>query len=252
MKRVLVTGGASGIGLRMAERFGADGALVAVIDADHRAVDALKEVHPEVLAVTGDVADEVTMDNLFARLAADWGGLDVACANAGIGGPAAMIENQTLVGWKRTLAVNLDGAFLTARGAARLMRPAGQGVILLSSSTSGLHGHPARAPYCAAKWGVIGLAKTLAMELGPAGIRVNALCPGAVEGPRMERVLLAEAAATGRTPDEIHATYATGTSLGSWVTADDVAEAALWLASDAARRITGQAIPIDGYTERMR
>lgn len=252
MKRVLVTGGASGIGLRMAERFGADGALVAVIDADSSAVEALKAAHPEVMTVVGDVADEATMEDLFDRLAADWDGLDVACANAGIGGPAALIEDQTLDGWRQTLAVNLDGAFLTARGAARLMKPMGQGVILLTSSTSGLHGHPARAPYCAAKWGVIGLAKTLAMELGPAGIRVNALCPGAVEGARMERVLLAEAAATGRTPDEIRATYAAGTSLGSWVTADDIAGAALWLASDAARQITGQAIPIDGYTERMR
>ena len=129
------------------------------------------------------------------------------------------------------------------------MRAQGSGLIVLTSSTSGQWGHPFRSPYATAKWGIIGLMKTLAMELGPAGVRVNAICPGAVEGPRMERVLEKEASASGVAPDDIRKAYADGTSLKTWVTADDIADAAIWLASDMASKISGQAITVDGHTE---
>ena len=137
------------------------------------------------------------MDLLFAEVAHDWGGIDVAIANAGIKGPTAAIENMPLEGWHQCLAVNLDGAMLLARGAARMMKPVGRGVITFISSTSGLYGTPYRAPYVAAKWGVIGLMKTVAIELGPFGIRANAICPGSVNGPRIDRVI--EAGATTHT-----------------------------------------------------
>ncbi len=191
------------------------------------------------------------MQALFDKLDAAWGGVDILCANAGTGGPAGAIETLDLAGWRACLSANLDGAFLACRWAAGHMKSQKQGVIVLTSSTAGLFGYPYRAPYATAKWGVIGLMKTLAMELGPFGIRVNALCPGAVEGDRMDRVLAAEAAARGTSIEAMREVYVRGVSLRSWVTADEVADAALFLASEAGAKISGLAMPIDGHTETL-
>ncbi|MEL6217516.1 MAG: SDR family oxidoreductase [Pseudomonadota bacterium] len=244
--RVLVTAGASGIGRAMAGAFASTGARVWVTDVDSTAVEALP---PGVRGSCVDVTDEAAMAALFAELAAAWGGLDALCANAGIAGPTAPVEAIALEDWRRCVSVNLEGAFLSAKHAAPVMKAQGAGAIVLTSSTAGIYGYPNRAPYAAAKWGVIGLMKTLAMELGPFGIRANAVCPGAVEGPRMEAVVVREAAAKGMTPEAIRAGYAAGTSMRSWVTADDVAAMAVFLASPAARLVSGQVIAVDGHTE---
>jgi NAD(P)-dependent dehydrogenase (short-subunit alcohol dehydrogenase family) len=114
-----------------------------------------------------------------------------------------------------------------------------------------LHGYPLRTPYASAKWAIVGLTKTLAMELGPAGVRVNAICPGAVEGPRMDRVVAREAVASGRSEDDIRAQYVRSVSMRSWVNADDIADTVLFLASPAAKRISGQILAIDGHTETL-
>jgi NAD(P)-dependent dehydrogenase (short-subunit alcohol dehydrogenase family) len=188
------------------------------------------------------------MAALFDDLKARWGGLDVLCANAGIAGPTALIEDIALEDWRRCVSVNLEGAFLAAKYAAPLMKAAKAGSIVVTSSTAGLYGYPNRAPYAAAKWAVIGLMKTLAMELGPFGIRANAICPGAVEGPRMEGVLAREAAAKGMTRDQVYDGYASGTALGRFVEADDIANMAVFLGSDAARLVSGQVIAVDGFT----
>ena len=153
-----------------------------------------------------------------------------------------------LEAWHQCLSVNLDGAMIAAKHGARLMRPAGRGVMIFTSSTSGLYGTPFRAPYVAAKWGVIGLMKTVAMELGPHGIRANAICPGSVNGPRIDRVIDAEAAAKGMTPDAVRQGYAAGTALKRLSDPEDVAGMALFLASDAARMVSGQALAVDGMT----
>ncbi|MEO0763362.1 MAG: SDR family oxidoreductase, partial [Pseudomonadota bacterium] len=161
------------------------------------------------------------------------------------------VQTLSLEDWRACLAVGLDGTFLTARWAARVLGDQGSGLLLLTASTAGLHGYPGRLPYAAAKWGVIGMMKSLAMELGPSGVRVNALCPGAVEGPRMDRVVAAEAAAGGETEATARARYVQGVSLRSWVRAEDVASAALFLASSAGARISGQALAVDGHTETL-
>ena len=243
--RVLITAGANGIGLVMARAFAARGDRVWVTDVDAAMIAALP---PGIRGTLADAASEAAMDLLFAEIAADWGGLDVAIANAGIKGPTDAIEDLALEGWHQCLGVNLDGAMLTARGAARLMKPAGKGVITFISSTSGLYGTPFRAPYVAAKWGVIGLMKTVAMELGPHGIRAIAICPGSVNGPRIDRVIEAEAEAKGMTPDAVRQGYASGTAMKRLTDAEDVAEMALFLASDAARMVSGQALAVDGMT----
>jgi NAD(P)-dependent dehydrogenase (short-subunit alcohol dehydrogenase family) len=250
-QRVLITGGASGIGYAFARRFAERGDRIALCDADETAVVRVRETHPGFIAEAADVTDEAQMAAFLARVEAEWGGVDVVCANAGTGGPAGRIEDLDVAAWRACLEVNLVGAFLTCRWAARLMRAQGSGLILLTSSTSGFHGVPHRSPYVAAKWGIVGLMKTLAMELGPSGARVNAIAPGAVEGERMMRVLEMEAAASGKTTQEVREIYAQGTSLRRWITADDVAEMALFLASPAARMVSGQLLAVDGHTERM-
>ncbi|RFP87331.1 SDR family oxidoreductase [Rhodobacteraceae bacterium 63075] len=244
--RVLITAGASGIGRAMGEAFAAQGAQVWVTDVDEA---ALAQVPESWGAADVDAASEPAMAAFFEEVEARWGGIDVLCANAGIAGPTAAVEDIALADWRACLSVNLEGAFLAAKFAAPMMKRQGSGAIVLTSSTAGQHGMPFRAPYAAAKWGVIGLMKTLAMELGPHGVRANAICPGAVEGPRMEGVLAREAAAKGMSRDDVYAGYAGGTSLRSWVTAEDVADMAVFLGSEKARRISGQVIAVDGHTE---
>jgi len=250
-KRVLVTGGASGIGRAIVEYFCKDKAQVAICDADSAAVAAFQVDFPDAIAEVCDVRDETQMDAFFARVEDAWGGVDVVCANAGTGGPAGRIEDLDFQAWQDCVGVNLFGAFLTCRWAARVMKAQGSGVISITTSTSGFHGVPFRTPYVAAKWGLVGLMKALAMELGPFGVRVNAVAPGAVEGTRMERVLEMEAAAVGRDIEEVRALYAEGTSLRTWVTAEDIAQMVGFLASSAASKVTGQLMAVDGYTERM-
>ncbi|MEM9146790.1 MAG: SDR family oxidoreductase [Pseudomonadota bacterium] len=245
-RRVLVTAGAGGIGRAIAKAFHAAGAAVWVCDVQ---AEGLASLAPEMVGSAVDVADESDMATLFAEIQERWGGLDTLIANAGIAGPTARVEDVTLEDWRRCVSVNLEGAFLAAKHTAPMMKAQRGGAMILTSSTAGLFGYPNRAPYSAAKWGVIGLMKTLAMELGPFGIRANAICPGAVEGDRMEGVLAREAVAKGTTRDALYAGYASGSSMRTWVTAEDVAAVAVFLASPSARHVSGQAIAIDGHTE---
>ena len=245
-KRVLITAGAAGIGRAMAEAFLADGADVWVTDVD---AAALKTVPSSIRATRADASNEEDMASFFGEIASAWGGVDVLCANAGVSGPTALLEDMPLKGWRECIAVNLDGAFLAVRYATPMMKAQKKGVMIFTSSTAGLYGFPNRSPYAAAKWGVIGLMKTAAMELGPYGIRANAICPGSVEGPRIERVLEREAALKGTTRDAIYEGYASGTSMRTFVEARDVAAMAQFLASDGARYVSGQVIAVDGHTE---
>ena len=245
MTRVLITAGAAGIGRAMAEAFAATGAEVWVTDID----PAMLETVPDgIRASRVDASDEEKMSGLFKEIRDVWGGLDVLCANAGIKGPTAAIEEMPLDGWRECLAVNLDGAFLAAKYAAPILKAQRSGVITFTSSTAGLYGFPYRAPYAAAKWAVIGLMKTVAMELGPFGIRANAIAPGSVTGPRIDRVFEAEAAAKGMTYDQIRDGYAAGTALGRLADPGDIASMAVFLASDGARMVSGQVLTVDGFT----
>ncbi|MEM9736137.1 MAG: SDR family oxidoreductase [Pseudomonadota bacterium] len=242
--RVLITAGGSGIGKAIARAFAEAGAWIWVADLDGEALEACPKGWRRTRL---DAADPAAVAAMFAEIEEDWGGLDVLCANAGTAGPTAAIEDISPEAWRACLSVNLDAAFLGAKYAAPLMKRQGWGSILLTSSTAGLHGYPNRSPYAAAKWALIGLAKTLAMELGPHSVRVNALCPGAVDGPRMDRVIAAEAAQKGVPEGQIRSGYAAGTALRTFVEARDIAEMALFLASPEARFVTGQAVSVDGF-----
>ena len=245
MSRVLITGGGAGIGRAMGEAFHTAGHQVWVTDVD---AGALGTIPPGWTARQVAANDEDGMAAVLGEIG-EAGGLGTLCANAGIAGPTAGIAAVALEDWRACVSVNLEGAFLAAKHAAPLMTGAGRGSMIFTSSTAGIYGYPNRAPYAAAKWAVIGLMKTVAMELGPFGIRANAICPGAVEGPRMEAVMAREAAAKGMTRDEVRGGYAAGTSLRTFVRAEDVAAMAVFLASDAAARVSGQVIAVDGHTE---
>ncbi|GAA6179351.1 SDR family oxidoreductase [Shimia sp. NS0008-38b] len=245
MSRVLITAGASGVGRAMAEAFDREGWQVWIADVDGVALNAAPTAWRKTEL---DVTDEAAVSALFSEVSASWGGLDALCANAGIAGPTAAIEEIKLQDWQACVAVNLEGAFLAAKYAAPMMKAAGTGAIVVTSSTAGQYGYPYRAPYAAAKWAVIGLTKTLAMELGPFGVRANVICPGAVEGPRMEGVLAREAAAKGMTRDQVYEGYASGTALGRFVEGRDVADMAVFLCSEKTRLVSGQVIAVDGFT----
>lgn len=244
MSKVLITAGGSGLGRAMATAFHDAGHEVWATDISEAGLENVPWQ-----TTRADSSSETDNQNLFNEIQSVWGGIDVVCANAGIAGPTAEVENVSLDDWRECVSVNLEGAFLTAKYATPLMKQQKSGAMIFTSSTAGIFGYPNRAPYAAAKWGVIGLMKTIAMELGPFGVRANVIAPGAVEGPRMEGVLAREASAKGMTRDQVYKGYAAGTSMRTFVTAQDVAAMALFLGSDAAARVSGQVIAVDGHTE---
>jgi NAD(P)-dependent dehydrogenase (short-subunit alcohol dehydrogenase family) len=247
--RVIVTAGGSGIGRVIARRFADADASVFTCDVDDGLVEALRSSDPGIGATVADVADAASVDRFFAEALAHLGGLDVLVNNAGVGGPVACVEEVTPEDWRRTLDVNLTGTFLCTRRAVPALKAQGAGCVVNISSHYGLLGGPARSPYVASKWAVIGFTKTLAMELGPFGIRANAICPGGVEGERLERVIQAESAEKGLTCEQLREAWVRGCSLRTFVTADDVAAAIMFLCSREGRYISGQALGVDGHTE---
>jgi len=251
-RRVVITAAAAGIGRVTAESFLRAGARVAICDIDERALADFAAVHPDVVAVRADVAVPDEVDRFFDVALDALGGLDVLVNNAGIAGPTGPVETLEPAAFRRTLEVNVDGMFLCTRRAVPCLEAAGGGAIVNLSSAAGLFGFPNRSPYAASKWAVIGLTKTWAMELGPRGIRVNAVCPGPVAGERIERVIAADAAATGRPVEEVRRFYLRTNSLRSFIDPQRVADLILFLCSDHGRQISGQAIAVDGNTETLR
>ena len=245
MKRVLITAGASGIGEAMAHAFELEGSKVWITDINP---DYLNNCPQSWEKTHVDSSDEAGMRKLFSEIETHWGGLDAICANAGIAGPTAVVEDIELNDWQRCVSVNLEGAFLAAKYGGPMLKET-KGAIVLTSSTAGIYGFPNRAPYAAAKWAIIGLMKTLAMEWGPSGVRANAICPGAVEGPRMQGVMEREATAKGTSYQIIYEGYAAGNSMQSLVTAGDIAKMATFLCGSGARMVSGQVIAVDGHTE---
>ena len=245
-QRVLITAGGGGIGRAMAEAFADAGWRVWVIDIS---ADALADCPETWKSDVVDVRDPDSMRAFFRLLETEWNGLDALCANAGTAGPTELIEDQPPDGFRDCVATNLGGAFLAVRGALPMMKARRKGVALFTSSTAGIHGYPYRAPYSASKWALHGLMKTVAMEAGPFGIRANAIAPGCVEGPRMDAVIDREAAQKGATPEAVRRAYEEGSSMRGFVAARDIAAMAVFLASDAARFVSGQIIAVDGHTE---
>jgi len=250
--RVLVTAGASGIGATIARAFHEAGSRVHICDIDRAALERSIAGTARITASMADASAAADVDRVFDDVEATLGGLDVLVNNAGIAGPTGPIESIEGREWERTIAVNLHSQYYFARRAVPLLKQAPEGASLVCmSSVAGRLGYPFRTPYASSKWAIVGLAKSLAIELGPQGIRVNAVLPGTVEGERMRAVMAARAAATGVSFDAVREEYRKKISLRRMVTAEDVAALVLFLCSPAARNLTGQSISVDGNVEYL-
>lgn len=249
--KVLVTAGAAGIGRAIAEAFLEAEARVHICDVSQQAIDAFAKDHPEVGVTLADVADEAAVDRLFEEAERSLDGLDVLVNNAGIAGPTGKVDEIDPDEWRRTIDIDLTGQFLIARRAVPLLRHAGGGLIVNISSVAGRLGYALRTPYAAAKWGVVGFTASLAKELGPEGIRVNAILPGIVRGDRIAQVIAARARSLGVSEAEVEQSYVEKVSLRCMVEPDDVAAMALLLAAPAGRNISGQALSVCGNVETL-
>jgi len=251
-KRAVLTAGAGGIGRVTLQTLVEAGARVVTCDVDQAALDRLRGELPQVPAIPADVAEPADVDRLFELALEQLGGLDILINNAGIAGPTGPIEEITPEDWRRTLEVNLTGQYLCARRAVPQIRAAGGGSIVNLSSAAGRFGFALRTPYAASKWAVVGLTKSLAIELGPDQIRVNAICPGAVEGDRIDRVIAAKAEAQGVPIETMRRHYVETASMRRLISPQDVANMILYLCSDAGRLVSGQVIGVDGNVEYLR
>jgi NAD(P)-dependent dehydrogenase (short-subunit alcohol dehydrogenase family) len=249
--RVLVTAAATGIGREVARAFIAEGAKVHVCDVDQKALTALAKSDPKITRSLADVSDRKAVARLFEQALNRLGGLDVLVNNAGIAGPTGRIEDIEPAEWDRCLAVNITGQFNCARLAVPYLRNSKNASIVNLSSAAGRLGFAMRTPYSASKWAVVGLTKSLAIELGEAGIRVNAIQPGIVEGERIRRVFAAKAKARGISFERMREEAVSRVSMKTTVTPQQLADAVVFICSPRGRTISGQAISICGDTQML-
>ena len=244
-QRALITAGAGGIGLAIANRFAAAGTRVHVIDIDKAALKKATQTD----GITGslaDISDPQAVSSAMDEAIDTLGGLDVLVNNAGIAGPTKAVADYPLDAWRKVMDVNLTGTFLVTAAAIPHLVKSPAASLLVMSSLAGRFGYAQRAAYATSKWGLVGFAKTLAMELGPDGVTCNAILPGAVAGDRIETVFRDRATASGNTVEEERIKAFQSQLVQRFVTTNEIAELAWFLAGPTARSISGQIIPIDG------
>lgn len=243
-RTVVITGGGRGIGRVITDRFATAGACVAVGVRDVATVSRVradfKTAGHDVLTAPCDVTEEDSVMSFADKIIGTFGRVDVVVANAGVTGPIAPLHKIKTVDWRHCIDADLNGVYLTFRPFIPEMIKVRSGNLIAISSVTGKRPLANRTPYAAAKMGVIGLIRSLSLELGPYGIRANTVCPGSVDGPRMDAVFEAAAAADGITPEDARAEHTRPAALGRLVQADEVADLCVFLASDSASAITGE------------
>ncbi|MBB6123404.1 SDR family NAD(P)-dependent oxidoreductase [Sphingobium subterraneum] len=244
-KTAIVTGGGTGIGRAIAQLFAQEGAEVVVAGRTAAALQQTVEPFGGYVQLC-DVTQEAQVDALFADTQKRFGRIDILINNAGASGPVSPLTSVDMGEWRDCIELNLFGALYCMRAAARIMSAQKSGSIVNMSSLMGLKGYPMRTAYCATKFAIIGITEALAREVGPDGVRVNALCPGAISGELMDRVIARRSEAEGKPPEQIiWENYTSVAALQRWVSPEEVAEAALFLASDASASITGDRLKVD-------
>ena len=253
-KKIIISAGASGIGWATTKVCVAKGASVYLCDIDLKAINKVKK-HPlynkRIFVSEADASDEIQVMDFFNKIKKKFRNLDALINNVGVAGPTGIIEKLDSNEWENTLHVNVNSHFYFTKQAIPLLKKSNNSSIVNISSTAGIMGYPLRSPYAVSKWGVVGLTKTLAMELGKYKIRVNAVCPGTIKGDRMKRVIKAKAKLMKVSQKLIEKDFISMSSLKSWVTEEDIGNACAFLISNEASKISGQVIAVDGNTEKM-
>jgi NAD(P)-dependent dehydrogenase (short-subunit alcohol dehydrogenase family) len=250
MQRVLITAGAAGIGREFARAFAANGAKIFICDIDEKNLAAMAKEIPGLTAQRCDMGSRPEIERMVPDAVKALGGLDVLINNAGIAGLTLPVEQYPPDDWDKVLAVNLTSMFDVSRLAIPHLKKSTASCIINMASIAGRFGFENRSPYAATKWAVIGFTKTLAMELGAFGVRANAIAPGAVDGDRIVRVFQGRSQISGKTMDEVKREAFAAQSIKSFIDPKDIAQLAVFLASPAAKSISGQVVPIDNDRQK--
>jgi len=253
-KKIIISAGASGIGWAITKVCVAKGASVYLCDIDPKAINKVKK-HPSynkrIFVSETDASDEMEVVDFFYKVKKKFRNLDALINNVGVAGPTGIIEKLDSNEWENTLHVNVNSHFYFNKQAIPLLKKSKTSSIINISSGAGIMGFPLRSPYAASKWAVVGMTKTLAMELGKYKIRVNVICPGTIKGDRMKRVIRDKAKFTKISAKKIENEFVSMASMNSWVYEDDIGKMCAFLISDEAERISGQIIGVDGNAIRL-
>ena len=253
-KNIIISASADGLGWCMATFLIDQGHTVYLSDINQQKIDEIQKhplINKKIFIENVNAGDPDSVKKYFESLAGKIPSIDALINNVGIAGPTGLMEDLSIVDWRQTIDINLNSHFYFTKYAIPLLKKNKEGSIINISSTAGLFGFPLRTPYVASKWAVIGMTKSLAMELGEFDIRVNAICPGSVSGDRMKRVIQAKAKSLGISEKELQEDYESMVSLKTFVDKEDIANMALFLLSNEAHKVSGQIMTVDGNTERM-
>ena len=253
-KNIIISAAADGIGWSIASLSLDKGYNVYLSDINQKRIDIINKhplINKKLFIDNVDAKNQDSVEKYFYSLKERIASIDALINNVGIAGPTGPMESLSISDWKNTIDINLNSHFYFTKHSIPLLKNNKGGSIINISSTAGLFGFPLRTPYVASKWAIIGLTKSLAIELGEFNIRVNAICPGSVLGDRMKRVIEAKAKSTGVSEEELQKDYESMVSLKTFVSEEDIANMALFLLSNEAHKISGQVMTVDGNTERM-
>jgi len=253
-KKIIISAGASGIGWSTAKVCLSRGAIVYLCDIDNKSLNKIRK-HPlnnkKLFSYEFDASDEYEVSNFFQQVNKKTKKIDALINNVGVAGPTGTIENLSSEDWERTLKINVISHFYFTKLAIPMLKKNKGGSIINISSGAGIMGFPLRSPYAASKWAVIGVTKTLAMELGKFKIRVNAICPGTIKGDRMVRVIKDKAKFLKISKKLIEKEFVSMASMNCWIYEEDIAKMCSFLISSDGERISGQTIPVDGNATRL-
>ena len=253
-KKIIISAGASGIGWATAKICLSRGATVYLCDIDNKSLNKIKK-HPlnnkRLFSYEYDASDEYEVSNFFNKINKKTKKIDALINNVGVAGPTGTIEKLSSEDWEKTLKINVISHFYFTKLAIPMLKKNKSGSIINISSGAGIMGFPLRSPYAASKWAVIGLTKTLAMELGKYKIRVNAICPGTIKGDRMVRVIRDKAKFLKVSKKKVEKEFVSMASMNCWIHEEDIGKMCSFLISRDGERISGQTIPVDGNAIRL-
>ena len=252
-KKIIISAGASGIGWAITKVCVEKGALIYLCDVDLKAINKVKKhslYNKRIFVSETNASDETEVIDFFHKIKKKFRNIDALINNVGIAGPTGSLEKLNSKDWENTLHVDVNSHFYFTKKSIPLLKKSKNGSIINISSTAGILGFPLRSPYAASKWAIIGVTKTLAMELGKFNIRVNAVCPGTIKGDRMKRVIRDKAKFTKVSTKAIEKDFISMSSMKQWILEEDIGKMCSFLISDDSSKVSGQVISVDGHTER--